>query len=275
MASDDPLRPPGLPPLQPNPGEGMARLAPADTPGAGPPGLPPAGPDIGPPPGTRRVAIWIAVGLIAVGAVVGVLLGRQGRGGLAKAPPATLPSGWTLQDVKTEGFSVGLPPNWTSLPTTSVDQAMKTLQRENPELARLVGPQLGSSLSSLMKLLAFDGTSPTLQRNFATNLNIIVAPAESSTSFEEFVSASEAQLRAVSSVSNVTSERHALPVGPSAIVRSELTLNTGAGSQKAAITQYLVLGRDKAYILSFTTLPDALDTYAPVFEQIAQTFRVT
>ena len=280
MVHQPPDPPPGVPPAEPVPGSGMPDRLPADTPGAPPPGTPPPGvpveaptlPGAGPPPSRgRAIAIAIAVLLLVGGAIAGVLVARSGGEG-SKGP--ALKSGWTRHVLENEGFSVGLPPGWMAVPTSSADEALKALKDANPELERLVRDQVGSSLSSLLKLLAFDVNSPTLAKDFATNMNVLVAPLPASVGFDEFVGQNLAQLQAVPGVTGIQSQRLTLPAGPSALVHSRLSVSGGGESQIVSISQYLIRGEGSGYILSFSTRPDALSGYASLFEEIARTFRL-
>jgi len=188
---------------------------------------------------------------------------------------ATLKSGWTRHTVKAAGFNLGLPPGWRSVSTTNVDTAFDELKGANPELAAMVRDQLGSSLSRLIKLLAFDVNSPTLAEEFATNLNVIAAPLEDGVTFDQFLEQDVTQIGGVHGITKgaIDTQRLTLPAGESALIHAQLTLNGPGGPQLTSISQYLLLRGSIGYILSFTTLPSNLAAYAPLFDEIARTFR--
>jgi hypothetical protein len=243
-----------------------------------PPPLPDAGPtDAGPPgmapiseqlaPRSRRIGpAAVAVVLIALGAIGGVLI-FKGTSKEGKLEP-----GWRRVRVGAEGFNVGLPPGWTSVSTTDADKAFEALKSANPQLANLVKDQLGGTLSSLIKLLAFDTKSPTLAQRFATNMNVVVAPA-AGVDIDTFVEQNLAQLRKTPGLTNVESRKLELPAGQAGQVMSQLTVNAPGGAQQVAIAQYLVVNGEKGYIMSFSTLPTSMPAYVDWFQQIAETFR--
>jgi len=177
--------------------------------------------------------------------------------------------------VKAAGFNLGLPPGWRSVSTTNVDTAFNELKGANPELAAMVRDQLGSSLSRLIKLLAFDVNSPTLAEEFATNLNVIAAPLEDGVTFDQFLEQDVTQIGGVHGITKgaIDTQRLTLPAGESALIHAQLTLNGPGGPQLTSISQYLLLRGSIGYILSFTTLPSNLAAYAPLFDEIARTFR--
>jgi hypothetical protein len=247
--------PPSLPPEPPSPDA------------HGLPTEPPASP-------SRRVTPAIgAVVALAIGALIAVpiLLLRSGSDG---ASSADLKAGWKREAPAGQGFSVGLPPGWNSVSTKSADDAFNSLKAANPDLANLVKDQLGQSLSSLIKLLAFDVQSPTLAQQFATNMNVVVAPTGTGVSFEAFLQANLAQLRQTPGLgSTLRSENVGLQAGRSAKVTSQLTVNAPGGQQTVAITQYLLVNASRGYIISFSTLPSHVGSYTTLFQEIAETFR--
>lgn len=219
----------------------------------------------------RSRAPLVAVLAVLIGVAVGVFLALSARQSPERAP---LKSGWSPHTVKAAGFNLGLPPGWKSVSTTNVDTAYKDLQDANPQLASLVRDQLGSSLSPLIKFLAFDVNSPTLAQEFATNFNIAQLPLEDGTTFDGFLAQAITQIRNAPGVSkDVQSQRLELPAGESALIHAQWTIQMPRGPQVSAISQYLLLRSSTVYILSFTTLPSHLSQYSAVFDEIARTFR--
>lgn len=246
----------------------MPEYQPPPLPDAGPPGSPPL-PEPLPEPSRRFGPMVPAIAAILIGAAVAttIVLVRSGDNSESLAP------GWKRTAVAAEGFSVALPPGWKPVSTTSADRAFETLKAANPGLANLVKDQLqGLNLSTLIKLLAFDTQSPTLAQQFATNMNVVVAPA-AGVDIGTFLSQNLSQLTKTTGLTNVSSSRLELPAGPAGLVKSQLTVNAPGGAQQVAITQYLVVNGEKGYIMSFSTLPGSVASYADQFLAIAKTFR--
>ena len=222
--------------------------------------------------GRRRwVGLVAAVLAISIGSVVGIILAVSNR---KSAPVATLKPGWVRFGFATKGFGIDLPPGWKAVPATSADEQYKALKDANPKLAALVRDQGNSGASSLIALLAYDVNSPTLVRDFATNVTIAVVPLPNGTDLDTFVNDNVKQLRSVPEVAaSIETQRLELPAGPAALITSHFTSNAPGGSQISANTQYLLLRGSRGYIVSFSTLPSSLGGYAPLFNEIAREFR--
>jgi len=217
-----------------------------------------------------RAAVFGVVAL-SIGAAVGIVLALAGRGGGGKA--VALEAGWTRHTIASDGFGVDLPPGWKAVSTTSVTEAYDELKTSDPQLAALVRSQLGSGLSRLIKMLAFDTKSPTLPEQFATNMNVVAAPVAAGTDFNAFLEQTLQQLQEVPGASDIQALRGSLPAGESARVRSTVKLTSGNVTVEYTTVQYLVMRRSTGYVISFATLPDHVEYYAPLYEQIAKTFR--
>jgi len=235
---------------------------------AEPPPIPPV-PDRVRRPGISTATV-VAIVALSIGAAVGIVLALANRGG---APPAVLRAGWTRHTIRAAGFRIDLPPGWDPVSTTSVDAAYNELKTANPQLAELVRGQLGTSMSRLIKFLAFDTKSPTLVEDFATNMNVVVAPLGSASSFSAFLEQTLQQLQGVPGTSDVRAQRGTLPAGESARVRASVSIGSGASAVQYATVQYLLVRGSTGYVISFATLPGQVELYLPQFEEVAKTLR--
>jgi len=218
-----------------------------------------------------RLPVLGAIGLMAIGAIAAVAIARS-RG--HQPGRATLKSGWTSHTVAAGGFSIGLPPNWTSISTTSAGDAYEALRAANPQLANLVKDQLGLTASSLIKLLAFDVRSPTIALGVPTSMNVVVAPIAGGVDLDVFLAQNLAELRRTPGITGtIGTQRVMLPAGEFALVSSHLSANGPGGAQEIAISQYLTVSQTRGYIVSFSTLPSYLNKYTDLFQEIARTMR--
>ena len=230
---------------------------------------PPSAPSV---PPRRRISTATVVAIIAlsIGAAAGIVLALANRGG---GGTTALRGGWTRHTVRPAGFRIDLPPGWDAVSTTSVDAAYEDLKTSNPQLAALVRGQLGAGLSRLIKLLAFDTKSPTLVEDFATNVNVIVAPVGARVTFSAFLLQTLDQLQRVPGASDVRAQRGTLPAGTSARVRASVSLGSGSAAVRYDTVQYLLLRGSTGYVISFATLPDQVEFYLPLFEEVAKSLR--
>lgn len=213
----------------------------------------------------RALAVAGALLLIGAGAVVGVVLARGG--GSSSVEPAALRSGWTRQ--AGPRFTLGLPPEWRSFPTTANTEEFAALEKSDPQRAALLRDQFGGELSPLIRFIAFEVGTP-LSQQFSTNLTVIVA--EAAGGLDGFIENDATQLRRAEGVgSTIQEQRIELPAGEAGIVTAQLQIP--GGSQLGAVTHYVLVRGETGYILQFTTLADQLTRLAPLFEEIARTFR--
>lgn len=264
----------------------MDNIPPVPEPRPGPtePPPPPMFGESAPPPGgapagrggsKQLIAIVVGVALVA-GAATGVFLAGRNKSKDSKNPiTTTIPAGWTTYDKNADGFRLGLPKGWDDVAPGEVDDALQGLRQGNPELADLIEQQVSGSLSEYVRFFALDGESPTLAQGFATNVNVVVeTELPDGLSFATYVNANLANLRKVPGV-DIREQDTAVVLagGTAALIKSHLTLNTPAGPQVVAVTQYIWLDDGRGLILSMTTTPEHEPTYAATFEQIANTFQ--
>lgn len=186
---------------------------------------------------------------------------------------ATTPAGLTEYEVASQGFSIGVPPQWR---VVSVDEALpegerRQLARDNPEFAPLL-EAIGSEAQPI-KLIAFD---PEVHEAFATNVNVVVVPLPSGTSLQDFVAANQADIRHFSGrVGPLRSKPARLPIGAAHRLEYRLRLTAGGRRFTAATLQYLVVGPDRGYVVTFTTLPELSDRYSPTFDRTIRALRLS
>ena len=174
-------------------------------------------------------------------------------------------AGLEVYGVASQGFSIGVPPDWRVI---SVDEALpegerEQLSRENPDFAPLL--EAISSGEQPIKLFAFD---PDVQDAFATNVNVVAVDLPSGTTLAQFVEANKADIEAFGArVGAMESAPAQLPSGPAERLAYRLRLTTGGRRQTVATLQYLLVGGDKGYVVTFSTLPDLSDRYGPVFDR--------
>jgi hypothetical protein len=156
-----------------------------------------------------------------------------------------------------------------------VDEALpekerEQLARDNPDFAPLLDAM--SSGEQPIKLFAFD---PEAQRSFATNVNVVAVDLPSGTTLEQFVAANEADIEAFGGrVGEIESKAAQLPSGPARSLAYGVRLTTGGSERTIATLQYLLVGGDKGYVVTFSTLPDLSERYDPVFDRTIRSLRL-
>jgi hypothetical protein len=174
-------------------------------------------------------------------------------------------AGLEVYEVASQGFSIGLPPEWR---VVSVDEALpeqerEQLARDNPDFAPLLDAL--SSGDQPIKLFAFD---PEVQRGFATNVNVVAVDLPSGVTLEDFVAGNHADIEGFSGrVGPIESKATQLPGGPARSLAYGIRVTTGGSERIVATLQYLVVGKGKGYVVTFSTLPDLTERYEPVFDR--------
>jgi hypothetical protein len=212
-----------------------------------------------------------SVYLRAVGVLLAlvVLAGCGGSDGDSAADPQKVgeSAGLTQYEVRSEGFSVGVPPDWRALtaderPTQEeIDEAIG----DNPKLRPFLEAMAGED--SLVKFQAVDLESgPKL----LTNLNIVVESPPAGFTREQYFDASRSQLDELLPDADVESEQVSLPTGEALRFSYE---HSEAGFP-VAVLQYVLFEGGKGYTLTYTALPDDFSSRTAALERSARSFTI-
>ncbi len=209
----------------------------------------------------RRIAALLACAALA------------GCGGSDDQPQRVGTSaGLIRHEVASHGFSIGVPPEWR---VVSVEEALpeaeqERIARENPEFAPLL--EGVSSGEGPIKLFAFD---PAVHDRFATNVNVIAIGLPANATLGQFVKVNENQIKTFGArASGVESKPARLPAGPARRLAYRLRLTTGGRERTVATLQYLLVGGGKGYVVTFSTLPELSERYAPTFDRAVMSLRL-
>jgi hypothetical protein len=181
-------------------------------------------------------------------------------------------AGLTRYEVASHGFSIGVPPKWR---VVSVEEALpeaeeERIARENPEFAPLL--EGVSSGEGPIKLFAFD---PAVHERFATNVNVVAVGLPANATLEQFIRVNENQIKTFGGrASGVESKPARLPAGPARRLAYRLRLTTEGRERTVATLQYLLIGGGNGYVVTFSTLPELSDRYAPTFERTVRSLRL-
>ncbi len=188
-----------------------------------------------------------------------------------------VPSGWTELTVPEENFAIAIPPRWQRLPVNpqELDASLKVISQSNPELANALGARGQELMASGVKLWAFDFDPASLQSKFATNLTVTRQSLSEPVSLDTYTTVNVTQIQQLTSRQGaIDQERVTLGNLPAERIRYNLSFQASDGTQGAsAITQYLILSDNDAFVLTYATLLDQLDKYKTTFDQSAASFR--
>lgn len=190
-----------------------------------------------------------------------------------------VPNGWSEYPVPDQNFAIALPPTWRRLPINSseLDAALQVVRQSNPELATALGASAQELLQSGVKFWAYDPDPSSLKSNFATNVTVTRQTLPNEVSFDAYVLVNVSQIEQLSTrQGSVSHERVTLSNLPAEKIRYNIVFQSSDGTSiTSAITLYLLLYRNDAYVLTYATRLEQLDHYAATFDQSAATFRLT
>ncbi len=189
-----------------------------------------------------------------------------------------VPSGFTQYAISEAGFVLALPAAWQRLPVESqeLEASLQVVRATNPELAALIGARGKEMLQSGVKFWAFDLGADALKTKFVTNVTVTRQTLPNEVSFDAYVLVNVNQINGLSSrQGEVNHQRVTLAGVPAEKLDYSLVFQSDDGSSTtAAITQYLLLNRNDAFVLTYATRADQREHYAPMFDQSAATFHL-
>ncbi len=175
-------------------------------------------------------------------------------------------------EVDAHGFALSVPADWRPLKAGEVleGEEVDEFRRENPEVAAYVDAVAGPD--SPVKFLAVD---PKVEDDFATSVNVVVLEVGEAT-LDTWADAAVAELEALGTTTGgIARERLHLPGGECLRLAYRQRFALDGGERVVSTRQYGFVAGGRAYVVTFTTLPDHEGRYADTFGTAARSFRFT
>jgi hypothetical protein len=202
-----------------------------------------------------------------------LLAGCGGTGDSTGVETRATSAGSTTYDVASAGFSIAVPEPWRTISADEFSEGgeWESVVTETPALAPYAEAFQGDD--SVLKFAAVD---PSVQDEFATNLNVIVEELSSDATLEEYEEAFISQLQQLPNVVGaIDRQRVELPAGPAMRASYRLTLLTSGKTWTVSTRQYALVDDGRAFVLTYTTLPDQATAYDDTFTRSAESLRLT
>jgi hypothetical protein len=202
-----------------------------------------------------------------MGRLVGALcVGVMVLGGTALAGEA----GYRRVNLPAQGMSLLLPTSWKTLSAAQAKKLLTggTFVRDNPQFAGVMA--LMGKPDPPIKLFAFD---PVPVDRFATNANVVILPSRPVPA-SAFRQALVREANAIG-VIRLRAAQVRFPSGPAVRLTYGLRVKQGARTVTTATTQYAFQRPTRSVVVTYTTLPAAASTYAPIFTTSARSIRFT
>ncbi len=179
-------------------------------------------------------------------------------------------AGWKTHRVASADFQIALPETWLDLRRQR--QRLLDLIAKEPSLAPYVGALTQSN--NLLRFLAGDFETSSLAHGFLTNVNVLSQPAPGTTA-AALGTQTAAALRSLPIVVGPVDQTSVrLPAGPSTRLGFTERITVGGRTSTVAVTQYLLVERGSAWVITYSTLPSLRARYAQVFARSAASFRL-
>ena len=183
----------------------------------------------------------------------------------AAAVGATSAASWKTHTVKTAHIRIDAPESWIDVTRLSPQVLAKAQQI--PSLRQYI--ELAQQQKAI-KLILVDVGATTVKNHYATNLNVVEAPAFGD--LQLLRDTTTAQLKSLGIVvGNISSSYVTLPAGKAVKLLYRARYSTS--SPTVSLLQYLFLHNGTSAVITFTTLPSLRGTYGAVFTRSAQSFR--
>ena len=193
---------------------------------------------------------------------------------------STLGNEWVLYELPEEGFAITLPPEWLQIPMDpeTFENALTIAGEQNPYVKEMLNSEMLSGLiASGLKFYGMDLSPESLESGFLTNINVLKIDMGFKIPFEMYVAVSLEQIKTIAtpetSIDHQTVELSNLDAEKLTYEMEQVGL---AGTPiQVAVTQYLILDGSTSYVITLIASTSVIDTYAPTFEAIGQSFRVS
>jgi hypothetical protein len=183
----------------------------------------------------------------------------------AVAVGSTGAGAWKTHTVRTAHISITAPDAWIDVTRLSPQVLAKA--SEIPSLRQYI--ELAKQQKAI-KLILVDVGPTTVKNHYATNLNVLEAPAVGDLQLVR--DATVAQLKSSGIVVGTISASYVtLPAGRA--VRLQYRARYSSTSPLVSLLQYMFMHNGTSAVVTYTTLLSLRGTYAPVFARSARTFK--
>jgi hypothetical protein len=198
-------------------------------------------------------------------------------GPAAARPTPTLPRGWILYEKPADGFALALPPTWREigLDAAALGTGLQALREQNPQLAEYFSAQTEALLTANGKFFALILTPDSAAEGYMPNITVLQRTLQVELTADELALDFLEELDALPYVvSEPTYRRVPLAAGDAAEIRYDAAIAIpGTPATRLVLSSYLVAKGQVYYVISFGVAASQSDDYAPVFEEIARSFR--
>jgi len=181
------------------------------------------------------------------------------------------PDGTQRVENATEQFTLTLPAGWETIDPQAPGVSDAVQERLESAGFTNVPVNIDALIASGVKLWAFD-VEPDTDTNFTTNVTVLPL-GSGNASLDQIESQAAAQVEQGLGV-DVAQRRVTLGDGEALELRYVLD-PPAEGAPSLETTQYIFDESRGNYVLTFSTLPETQAAYAPIFEQIATSFKLT
>jgi hypothetical protein len=192
---------------------------------------------------------------------------------------STLPSGWILYELQTSKFALALPSEWKRLDLSpgGLENSLAVVGELNPNYKGVLsGQTLRNLITSGFRFYALDLSPEALSARFPVSVNVLKLDVGIALPLDSVVSLVLEQLKnTADSTVPITHRRVTLSNIQAEEIKYGAKLATLTGAPFIfMVTQYVFLNGTIEYVITFGSPREVTENYNPIFEQIAQSFRL-
>ena len=197
---------------------------------------------------------------------------ESGSASAESAAPAAEagPEALTSYTISSAGITLGIPAGWRVVadghPLSKAD--LDSVRKLEPELLPAI--EAAAKPDSPVELFAFG--SENAPADFGSTALVVAEPLPSGVSADDYFAAREQNVRDLMAAVPETTEM-TLPAGRA--LRLAYRHTTSHLTREIAQIDYAIVADGTAYVLTYSALPDEIESLQPVFEASAQSFRAS
>jgi hypothetical protein len=144
------------------------------------------------------------------------------------------------------------------------------------EMGSILESQFGETLPLGAMFWGFDLSPESIGSGYAANVQVLWVQLPADVSLGVMVQLVIGQLENLKSVvTPISHQRVDLVAGEAEQIRYEMNfINSGGEPTTLAVIQHLLVHGERAYTITFTTRADQAEEYAPIIEEIVQSFQI-
>jgi hypothetical protein len=193
---------------------------------------------------------------------------------------STLENEWILYELPEEEFAIALPPEWLqiTMDPEAFENALTIAGEQNPAIGKMLSSEtLRALAASGIKFYGLDISPDSYEFGFPTSVNVIKMDLGVKIPLETYIAINVQQIEAIAVPGTpIQHQPSKLSDLDAEVITYEIEqIGITGNPVKVTLIQYVALDGRIAYIITLGATTQSIDSYAPTFDEIAQSFRLS